>query len=140
MILIPPKDIGIIENKIRPMLDKAFDKTSEPQIDTADGWIALLKNGAVYCFVSRDFEFLCICSKTNDIFYINVVAGSNLKKHTKNGFEDVLSFANFLGCKMIISLARIGAAKELKKKGFKEVKYRKKHITMMKVIGDSTDY
>ena len=69
MILIPPKDIGIIENKIRPMLEKAFDKTSEPQIDTADGWIALLKNGAVYCFVSRDFEF-CVYALKQTIYFI----------------------------------------------------------------------
>ena len=137
MILVPTKDIGMLEDKIRPMLDKAFDNTSDPQIDTADHWIGLLKVGAVFCFISNNFEFLCICSKTSDIFYINVVAGSNLKEHTKNGFEDVLSFANFLDCKMIISLARIGAAKELKKKGFKEVKYIKKHVTMIKVIGDS---
>jgi hypothetical protein len=140
MIAIPAKDIGLLEYKIRPMLDKALDNTSDPQIDNTDHWIELLKCGAVYCFISKGFEFLCICSKTNRIFYINIVAGSNLKKYAQNCIEDISSFANFLGCKMIISQARLGAAKELKKNGFNEVKYVKKHVTMMKVIGDSTDY
>ena len=127
MIAIPAKDIGLLEYKIRPMLDKALDNTSDPQIDNTDHWIELLKCGAVY-------------STTNRIFYINIVAGSNLKKYAQNCIEDISSFANFLGCKMIISQARLGAAKELKKNGFNEVKYVKKHVTMMKVIGDSTDY
>lgn len=137
MIAIPAKDIGMLEDKIRPMLDKAFDNTSDPQIDKSDHWIALLKSGSVFCFISNDFEFLFLCSKCNEIFYINIIAGSNFKKHVANGIETALDFANFLGCKIVISQARLGAARALEKHGFSEVKYRKKHKTIMKVIGDS---
>ena len=56
MIIIPTKDIAMIEYKIRPMLDKAFNNTSDPQIDNADHWIKLLKSGAAFCFMSKNLE------------------------------------------------------------------------------------
>jgi hypothetical protein len=114
MIAIPSKDIFIFEDKIRKMLDKSFEDVTNPKIYETEDWINRLKSGLVICFADRNIEFII-----------------------DEAIEDITDFAKFAGCKMIQTTARFGAAKYLEKAGFQEVKYKKKHKTVVKVIGDS---
>ena len=140
MIAIPAKDIFILEDKIRNMLDKSFEDVTNPKIYETEDWINRLKSGLVICFADRNIEFIVICSNANSTLYLNVIAGKNFSKHVDEAIEDITDFAKFAGCKMIQTTARFGAAKSLENAGFQEVKYKKKHKTVVKVIGDSTDY
>ena len=140
MIAIPSKDIFIFEDKIRKMLNKSFEDVTNPKIYETEDWINRLKSGLVICFADRNIECIVICSNANSTLYLNVIAGKNFSKHVDEAIRDITDFAKFAGCKMIQTTARFGAAKSLEKVGFKEVKYKKKHKTVVKVIGDSTDY
>ena len=140
MIAIPAKDIFIFEDKIRNMLDKSLEDVTNPKIYETEDWINRLKSGLVICFADRNIEFIVICSNANSTLYLNVIAGKNFSKHVDEAIEDITDFAKFAGCKMIQTTARFGAAKSLENAGFQEVKYKKKHKTVVKVIGDSTDY
>tara|TARA_B100001173_G_C15777874_1_gene457998 strand:- start:6 stop:440 length:435 start_codon:yes stop_codon:yes gene_type:complete len=137
MIAIPSKDIFIFEDKIRKMLDKSFEDVTNPKIYETEDWINRLKSGLVICFADRSIEFIIICSNANSTLYLNVIAGKNFSKHVDEAIEDITDFAKFAGCKTIQTTARFGAAKSLEKVGFQEVKYKKKHKTVVKVIGDS---
>jgi len=140
MICIPSKDIFIFEDKIRKMLNESFEDVTNPKIYDTEDWINRLKSGLVICFADKNIEFIVICSRAESTLHINVIAGKNFADNIENAIEDITDFAIFTGCKKIQSTARLGAAKSLEEAGFQEVKYKKKHKTVVKVIGDSTDY
>jgi len=144
MILVPTKDIHIIEDYIKPFLVKSSEDVMSHDYETADDCLYKLKKGSFLLFSSIPMEFFVIVfleiKENTKRLWVSKIAGKNYHKHVEDAFKTLELFAKTIGCSDIVVYARIGTTKELFKLGFEEVKFKKKHITMMKVIGDSTDY
>ena len=142
MILVPAKDIHLIENEIRPLLIKACDDSMSHPFVTAEDYLDSLKEGRVLLFTTIPVEFIVIIRfniiKNKKGLTILFCSGVNYRKHWKNALQLCIDFATVTGCCEIRSTVRVGIAKDMFTFGFSENKYRNKHIEVFKAIGDST--
>lgn len=121
---------------------KSTDDITSHDMVTAEECIYRLKQGIYLLCTSNELEFFVIVSiikqKSNNILNVVVMFGKNMVKHYLDFDKHLVEFAIFNKCSKIFIQARPGVARFAKKIGYEEVKYKYKHIPMVKAIGDST--
>ena len=142
MILVPTKDIHLIEDYIKPMLVASSENIISHNYETADDCLYKLKKGSFLLFSTVPIEFVVVIfieiKENTKRLYVSKIAGKNYYKHIEDAIQTIELFAKTIGCSDIIVYARLGATKDLFRFGFEEIVYKKKHIQVIKAIGDST--
>jgi hypothetical protein len=142
MILVPTKDIHLIEDYIKPLLVESSENVISHNYETADDCLYKLKKGSFLLFSTIPIEFIVVVfieiKENTKRLYVSKIAGNNYRKHVKDAMLTIEFFAKTIGCSDIIVYARLGTTKDLFRFGFEEIIYKKKHIQVIKAIGDST--